>query len=53
MIFIIPLLVIFLTIWGLNTFYFDAPKKPIKPVEKNETTPSAKAKDYFKKYIDK
>lgn len=53
MILVIPLLVVFLTIWGLNTFYFDEPKTPPKTVEKRETNKTIKPQEYFKKYIDK
>lgn len=46
-------MVLFLTVWGLNTFYFDEPKKPEIKKEINVTKTPQETTKYFETYINK
>lgn len=54
MIFIVPIIAIFIIVWAIDSVYY-APKPPIekKEVEKNITKENEAFEKYFEKYIKK
>lgn len=53
MLFIVPILAIFLLVWAVDAIYYEPTHTHIEHKDKNLTKKEIQAEDYFKKYIDK